>query len=111
MLPELGSKLTIVDPERLLLNQIPLEPVVQFYLDAPRDRGMTVTAHAEFLYGEDRITPSGPAPAGLLRDTRAERRADRLLATWLEPDRPSRDSTWSRTKSRCTACWKRACPP
>ena len=29
-------------------------------LDAPRDRGMTVTAHAEFLYGEDRITPSGP---------------------------------------------------
>ena len=23
---------------------------------------------------------------------------------------PSRDSTWSRTKSRCTACWKRACP-
>ena len=86
VLPELGSKLTIVDPERLLLNQIPLEPVVQFYLDAPRDRGMTVTAHAEFLYGEDRITPSGPAPAGLLRDTRAERRADRLLATWLEPD-------------------------
>ena len=67
VLPELGSKLTIVDPERLLLNQIPLEPVVQFYLDAPRDRGMTVTAHAEFLYGEDRITPSGPAPAGLLR--------------------------------------------
>ena len=64
VLPELGSKLTIVDPERLLLNQIPLEPVVQFYLDAPRDRGMTVTAHAEFLYGEDRITPSGPAPAG-----------------------------------------------
>ena len=86
VLPELGSKLNIVDPERLLLNQIPLEPVVQFYLDAPRDRGMTVTAHAEFLYGEDRITPSGPAPAGLLRDTRAERRADRLLATWLEPD-------------------------
>ena len=80
VLPELGSKLTIVDPERLLLNQIPLEPVVQFYLDAPRDRGMTVTAHAEFLYGEDRITPSGPAPAGLLRDTRAERRAAGHLA-------------------------------
>ena len=38
VLPELGSKLTIVDPERLLLNQIPLEPVVQFYLDA--DRGL-----------------------------------------------------------------------
>ncbi len=34
VLPELGSKLNIVDPERLLLNQIPLEPVVQFYLDA-----------------------------------------------------------------------------
>ena len=63
VLPELGSKLTIVDPERLLLNQIPLEPVVQFYLDAPRDRGMTVTAHAEFLYGEDRITPCPGGPA------------------------------------------------
>ena len=35
VLPELGSRLNIVDPERLLLNQIPLEPVVQFYLDAP----------------------------------------------------------------------------
>ena len=35
VLPELGSRVTIEDPERLLLNQIPLEPVVQFYLDAP----------------------------------------------------------------------------
>ena len=35
VLPELGRKITIDDPDRLLLNQIPLEPVVQFYLDAP----------------------------------------------------------------------------
>ena len=48
VLPELGSRVTIEDPERLLLNQIPLEPVVQFYLDA--DRGLTVTAYPVFLY-------------------------------------------------------------
>ena len=46
VLPELGSKLNIVDPERLLLNQIPLEPVVQFYLDAPDS--FRIEAHAEF---------------------------------------------------------------
>ena len=44
VLPELGSKLNIVDPERLLLNQIPLEPVVQFYLDAPDS--FRIEAHA-----------------------------------------------------------------
>ena len=49
VLPELGSRVTIEDPERLLLNQIPLEPVVQFYLDAPTRE--TVRAHLEFLYG------------------------------------------------------------
>lgn len=84
VLPELGSKLTIQDPERLLLNQIPLEPVVQFYLDTPAE--MTVCAHAEFLYGEDRVTPFEPVPAGLLRDARAENRAQRLLGTYLHPD-------------------------
>jgi len=88
VLPELGSKVNIVDPERLLLNQIPLEPVVQFYLDAP-DR-MTIEAHAEFLYGEDKVTPLAPAPAGLLRDPRAENRARRLLGSYLqsEPENP-----------------------
>ena len=83
VLPELGSRLTIVDPERLLLNQIPLEPVVQFYLDAPRDKGLTITAYAAFLYGEDKVEPGKPVPAGLLRDARAESRAQRLLATYL----------------------------
>ena len=52
VLPELGRSVTIEDPERLLLNQIPLEPVVQFYLDAPRMGA--VSAHAEFLYGEEK---------------------------------------------------------
>ena len=83
VLPELGGKLTIEDPERLLLNQIPLEPVVQFYLDAPQMG--TVLAHPEFLYGEDRVTPTDPAPKGLLRDARTERRAGRLLGRYLEP--------------------------
>ncbi len=83
VLPELGSKLTIQDPERLLLNQIPLEPIVQFYLDVPTE--MTIVAHAEFLYGEDRVTPFAPAPIGLLRDARAENRAARLLETYLQP--------------------------
>ena len=82
VLPELGNKLNIVDPERLLLNQIPLEPVVQFYLDAPD--AFRVEAHAEFLYGEDQVTPFAPAPAGLLRDMRAESRAKRLLASYLQ---------------------------
>ena len=82
VLPELGSRLTIEDPDRLLLNQIPLEPVVQFYLDVPRE--VTIQAHAEFVYGEDRVTPFA-APEGLLRDARAENRAARLLQTWLAP--------------------------
>lgn len=80
MLPELGRKITIDDPDRLLLNQIPLEPVVQFYLDAPHMGA--VRAHPEFLYGEDRVTPFA-APTDLLRDARAERRAGRLLQTYL----------------------------
>ena len=82
VLPELGRKLTIDDPDRLLLNQIPLEPVVQFYLDAPRMGA--VQAHAEFLYGEEKVTPT-EAPVGLLRDARAEKRAARLLGTYLQP--------------------------
>ena len=84
VLPELGSRVTIEDPERLLLNQIPLEPVVQFYLDA--DRGLTVTAYPVFLYGEDRVAPGEPVPPDLLRDARTENRAKRLLETYLEPE-------------------------
>ena len=80
VLPELGRKITIDDPDRLLLNQMPLEPVVQFYLDAPHMGA--VRAHPEFLYGEDRVTPFA-APTDLLRDARAERRAGRLLQTYL----------------------------
>ena len=83
VLPELGGRLNIVDPDRLLLNQIPLEPVVQFYLDAPDNT--RIEAHAEFLYGEDRVTPFVPAPAGLLRDVRAESRARKLLSAYLQP--------------------------
>ena len=84
VLPELGNRVNIVDPDRLLLNQIPLEPVVQFYLDA--DRGLTVTAYPVFLYGEDRVAPGEPVPPDLLRDARTENRAKRLLETYLEPE-------------------------
>ena len=83
VLPELGGKLTIEDPERLLLNQIPLKPVVQFYLDSPQMGA--VSAHLEFLYGEDSVKPNEPVPVGLLRDARAEQRAGRLLGRYLEP--------------------------
>ena len=77
VLPELGSKLNIVDPERLLLNQIP--PA------RPRRACCGTPAPS--------AGPTGCWPLGWSRTP------------------PSRDSTWSRTKSRCTACWKRACPP
>ena len=83
VLPELGRYVTIEDPERLLLNQIPLAPVTQFYLDAPQMG--TVSAHLEFLYGEDRVTPFAPPPQGLLRDARTEDRAARLLGRYLQP--------------------------
>lgn len=86
VLPELGSKLNIVDPERLLLNQIPLEPVVQFYLDAPDS--FRIEAHAEFCTGRIRSRRScrlrqgfagcarrepGKAAAGLLSAARCGR--------------------------------------
>ena len=92
VLPELGRKLTIQDPDRLLLNQIPLEPVVQFYLDAPRMGA--IRAHPEFLYGEDKVTPFVPSPAGLLRDVRAESRAKRLLASYLQPGVGGREEVY-----------------
>lgn len=81
VLPALGRRVQIQDPERLLLDQIPLEPVVQFYLDSPH--GGTVSAHAEFLYGEDKVTQDA-APLNLVRDSRAESRAQRLLSAFLE---------------------------
>ena len=87
-----GRHLTIEDPERLLLNQIPLEPVTQFYLDAPQMGA--VSAHLEFLYGEDRVAPFTPPPQGLLRDARAENRAAKLLGRYLQPGEPLQYSTY-----------------
>jgi SNF2 family DNA or RNA helicase len=81
VLPELGDRLRVDDPDQLLLNQIPLAPVVQFYLDVPGE--MVVAAHAEFLYGEDKVTPFVPVREGFLRDARAERRAAQLLGRYL----------------------------
>ena len=75
----MGKRGIIVVRDRLLLNQIPLEPVVQFYLDA--DRGLTVTAYPVFLYGEDRVAPGEPVPPALLRDARTEHQAKPLQET------------------------------
>ena len=58
VLPELGRKITIDDPDRLLLNQIPLEPVVQFYLDAPHTPGNEPWFYG---YGPVNRTPDGNA--------------------------------------------------
>lgn len=81
VLPEFEGKLRLNDPERLLLDQLPMEPVVQYYLDAPGEQG--IAAHVEFLYGEDRVTPFDPPPLSLLRDTRTERRAEQVLRRYL----------------------------
>ena len=115
VLPELGRKITIDDPDRLLLNQIPLEPVVQFYLDAPHMGA--VRAHPEFLYGEDRVTPFA-APTDLLRDARAERRAGRLLQTYLTQQTDSSPAEYGTDdedtlvtfleEGVCLPCWRRA---
>ena len=92
VLPELGQHVTIEDPDRLLLDQIPMEPVTQFYLDAPQMGA--VSAHLEFLYGEDRVTPFAPPPQDLRRDARTEDRADRLLRRYLEPGDPMQYSVY-----------------
>lgn len=83
ILPELGDTIRIDDPQSLLLNQIPLKPVVQFYLDVPRE--MTLSAHAEFLYGEDKVTPFVPPKSTFLRDPRTEKRTAQLLECYMEP--------------------------
>lgn len=82
-LPELRGCVTLKDPERLLLDQLPLPPVVQFYLDCPRQ--LRVTAYPVFLYGEDKVTPFDPPAFGLVRDARAEKRAHAVLAAYLQP--------------------------
>ncbi len=84
VLPELGKQVEINDPERLVLNRIPLEPVVQFYLDAP-DR-MTVKGHVEFLYGEDRVAPGEPVPMDVMRDQRTEQRMRWLMGAYMQPN-------------------------
>lgn len=83
VMPEIRELVALDDPERLLLDQLPLPPVVQFYLDSPRQ--LRVTAYPVFLYGEDRVDPFTKPPAGLLRDQRAENRATALLERFFAP--------------------------
>ena len=87
VLPEISKNVKIDDPDRLLLNQIPLEPVVQFYLDSP-SMGV-ITAHAEFVYGEDKVTPYEITDPGLTRDLRTENCAIKLLNNWMSSDEGS----------------------
>ena len=95
VLPELGNRVNIVDPDRLLLNQIPLEPVVQFYLDADRGpvsythldvykRQGQIRANADKLYATRR--PAGRAVAA------AEKPADPAAAKEPVVKAPTRSS-------------------
>ncbi len=71
VLPELGNRVNIVDPDRLLLNQIPLEPVVQFYLDADRTASVIEAYPGVFCTGRIRSRPrSSRLRQDLLRDAR-----------------------------------------
>ena len=83
VLPEIREFLDIQDPDRALLDQIPLTPVVQYYLDAP-ELG-TIDAYPQFVYGEDTVSPYLPYDHSFLRDDRTETQAVGLLAGYLEP--------------------------
>lgn len=109
VLPELGDKLRLEDPDRLLLDQIPLKPVVQFYLDVPSE--MVLSAHIEFLYGEDKVTPFEPAPLGLLRDARAERRAAYLLEAYMHPTEKNPGVYETRTEDAVYRFLENGLPP
>ena len=84
VLPEIRACLEIDDPDRILLDQIPLTPVVQFYLDCPFPG--TVSAYATFVYGEDKISPYLRYDESFRRDARTEERAGTALARLLHPD-------------------------
>ena len=85
VLPEIRPFLEIQDPDRALLDQIPLTPVVQYYLDAP-ELG-TIDAYAQFVYGEDTVSPFQTYNHSFLRDDRMESQAISLLAQYMEPQR------------------------
>ena len=85
VLPEIRQFLEIQDPDRALMDQIPLTPVVQYYLDAP-ELG-TIDAYAQFVYGEDTVSPYLAYNHSFLRDDRIERQAIDLLARYMEPQR------------------------
>ena len=84
ILPEVRDALEIDDPARVLLDQIPLTPVVQYYLDAPQ-AGL-VRGYTAFLYGEDTADPFIPYNDTFRRDARTEQKATELLARFLDPE-------------------------
>lgn len=83
VLPEIRDFLEIQDPDRALLDQLPLTPVVQYYLDAP-ELG-TIDGYAQFVYGEDIVSPFQRYDHSFLRDDRTETQAIELLRRYLEP--------------------------
>lgn len=83
VMPEVSGAVKLNDPEHLLLDHLPLPPVVQFYLDAPQQ--LRVVASPAFVYGEDTVDLFNPPPAGLLRDNRAERAAIAALNRYFTP--------------------------
>ena len=84
VLPEVREFLDIDDPDRVLLDQIALVPVVQFYLDAPGSGA--VSAYAQFVYGEDKVSPYLAYDKSFLRDDRTEARAQAALGRYLRQD-------------------------
>lgn len=84
VLPEIREFLEIQDADRALLDQIPLTPIVQYYLDAP-ELG-TIDGYAQFVYGEDIISPNRPYDGSFLRDKRTEEQALAVLDMYLTPE-------------------------
>ena len=82
VLPEIREFLDIQDPDRALLDQVPLIPVVQYYLDAP-ELGV-IEGYARFVYGEDEVSPYHSYDHSFLRDDRTETQAISLLEQYLE---------------------------
>ncbi len=90
VLPEIRSQVVIEDPAEILLSQIPLTPIVQYYIDAPNFKN--ITAYPVFLYGEDKVSPLEPVLANFMRDKRSEEQTVALLAHYMHATKNEQNS-------------------
>ncbi len=81
VLPEIRSQVVLDDPDEILISQIPLTPIVQYYIDAPNYRN--ITAYPVFLYGEDKVSPLEQVSTTFMRDKRSEEQTIALLAHYM----------------------------